>query len=84
MSDQGCPPGEVPGRNTRTASGVSGGSDAGGGERGRVHGPYKHEKAGQEPGSCNNAFQNAHFAGKGSGLSDNVKAGISALASLKP
>jgi hypothetical protein len=62
----------VPGRNKGAASGVSGGTDAGGGKRGFVHGPYKHEKAGQEPGSCNNAARNFHFAGKGSGLSGNV------------
>src|SRR5580700_6140629 len=48
-------------------------TDAGGGKRGRVHGPYKHEKAGQEPGSRNNTFQNSQFAGKGSGLSGNYE-----------
>jgi hypothetical protein len=74
----------VPVRSNRTASGVSNSADAGGGKRGLSSWPYNHEKAGQEPGSCNNAFQNSHFAGKGSGLSDNVKAGNSALASLKP
>ena len=46
-------------------------------------GHIKHEKAGQELGSCNSAARNSHFVGKGSGLSDNVKAGISVLASPK-
>jgi hypothetical protein len=42
------------------------------------------KKPGRNPALCNSTFQNAHFANRGSGLSDNVKAGVSALASLKP
>jgi hypothetical protein len=62
----------MPGQNKRTASGGSGGTDAGGGKRGKVHAPYKQKKATPEPGSCKTGFEILILPAKGSGLPANV------------